>query len=225
MVNENFRWQAWFRSIKQILDDGQVGQVFFAKMHQRNRLTMPHFDHGQGYFTEMEQLLLYEVGTHLLDTSRFLFGEPESVYCRLHHISPEVVGEDVQVITLAYTDMTEVIHDSWASVPIPGLDRPEEEYPWYPRVLEIEGTKGTLRLNPDGWIWLYSDNEKKCWPAPERAMPKAHIAAQQHFIDCLESGEEFETSSEDTIKTMALVYACYRSAEDGRVVRPEEMYE
>lgn len=225
MVNENFRWQAWFQTIKHILEAGQLGQVFFAKVHRRDRLTLPRFNHNQTYFTEMPQLLLYEVGTHLLDTSRFLFGEPESVYCRLHHISPEVVGEDVEVITLAYPDMTEVIHDSWASVPIPGLDRPAEKKPWYPRILEIEGTLGTLRLNPDGQIWLYTDHERKGWPTPEDVMPKAHAAAQQHFIDCLESGEVFETSAEETIKTMALVYACYKSAEEGRVVRVEEMYD
>jgi predicted dehydrogenase len=224
MVNENFRWQVWFRTIKHILETGQVGQVFFAKIYRRSRLTLPSFNHNQTYFTEMPELLLYEVGTHLLDVSRFLFGEPESVYCRLHHISPEVIGEDFLVITLAYPDMTELIHDSWASVPIPGLDRPAEKKTYYPRIMEIEGTYGTLRLNPDGQIRLYTDHERKSWPAPEDVLPKACATTQQHFIDCLENNEEFETSAEETIKTMALVYACYKSAEESRVVRIEEMY-
>ena len=78
----------------------------------------------------MTRLLLYEVGTHLLDVSRFLFGEPDTVYARLHQISVDVKGEDVQVVTLGYPEMTLVIHDSWASVPIPGMDRPEAEHPW-----------------------------------------------------------------------------------------------
>jgi predicted dehydrogenase len=43
----------------------------------------------------------------------------------------------------------------------------------------------------------------------------------QHFIDCLESGAEFETSGVETLKTMALVYAAYLSAEEGRVVDPK----
>jgi len=155
MVNENFRWQAWYRKIKEIIDTGLLGDVFFARRHQRNRLTMPRFDHNQTYFKEMPQLLLYEVGTHLLDVSRFLFGDPQSAHARIHHISPDVIGEDEQVITLAYEHMTLVIHDSWASVPIPDLDRPKFKRRWHQRLLELEGTKGTLVLRP-GWQMLIS---------------------------------------------------------------------
>ena len=54
-------------------------------------------------------------------------------------------------------------------------------------------------------------------------MPDAHIATQQHFIDCLESGQEFEISEEETIKTMAFVYACYQSAESNELIRPKEL--
>jgi predicted dehydrogenase len=202
-----------------------LGDVFFVRIYQRHRLTMPIFDHDQRYFTEMPQLLLYEVGTHLLDVSRYLFGEPQAVYTRLHHISPDVIGEDVQVINLAYENMTMVIHDSWASVPIPDLDRPGFERRWHRRLLEIEGTQGTLVLRPDTSIDFYSDSDEQHWPPAETGMAEAHIAAQQHFIDCLESGAEFETSGEETIRTMALVFACYQSAEQGVVVKPETLIE
>ena len=222
MVNENFRWQAWYRTVKEILDSGAMGKPFFARLHQRHRLTMPTFKHNQTYFTEMSQLLLYEVGTHLLDVSRFLFGEPDNVYARLHRVSPDVEGEDVQVITLGYPDMTVVIHDSWASVPIPGLNRPVEERPWYPRLLEVDGTDGTMVLTADGTLHIYTDADHHDWTCPQDTMSKAHIAAQQHFIDCLENGAEFETSGAETLKTMALVYASYISAEEGRVVVPKD---
>ena len=220
MVNENFRWQAWHRTIKDILNSGELGDVFFAGMHQRHRLTQPEFDHSQSYFADMPRLLLCEVGTHLLDVARYLFGEPQTVYCRLHKISPEVRGEDVQVITLAYPEMTLVIHDSWASVPIPGLDRSEQVFTWYPRLLEIDGRRGTLKHYPDGQIKLFTDSGVKSWAAPQGAMPAAYRTAQQHFVDCLERGEEFETSGAETLKTMALVYACYQSAAAGQSVPP-----
>lgn len=222
MVNENFRWQAWYRKAKELLDSHALGKPFFAKLHQRHRLTMPEFEHGQRYFTEMTRLLLYEVGTHLLDVSRFLFGEPDTVYSRLHRVSPDVKGEDVQIIILGYPEMTLVIHDSWASVPIPRLNRPVEERPWYPRLLEVDGTDGTLVLTADGTLHIYTDADHHDWKCPQDTMPKAHIAAQKHFIDCLENGAEFETSGAETLKTMALVYASYISAEEGRVVVPED---
>jgi predicted dehydrogenase len=49
------------------------------------------------------------------------------------------------------------------------------------------------------------------------------LATQQHFIDCLETGAEFETSGEYNLKTMALVYACYRSVKEGRVINVSEL--
>jgi predicted dehydrogenase len=101
------------------------------------------------------------------------------------------------------------------------LDRPDQEYPWYPRILEIDGTLGTLRLYPDGQIRVFTDSGDETWVAPENAMPRAHIAAQQHFIDCIEGGIEFETSGKDNLKTMALVYSCYQSADKGQIVKPQ----
>jgi predicted dehydrogenase len=223
MINENFRWQDWHRKLKELLDLGAAGRPFLAAMHQRHRLTLPHFDHSQGYFADMPQLLLYEVGTHLLDVSRFLFGEPETVYARLHHISPEVQGEDVQVITLGYPQLSVVIYDSWASVPDPDFDRPADQRRWYPRRFDIDGTLGTLSLRIDGSIHLFSDDGRQTWKCPPDSMQRSHVAGQQHFIDCLINKSEFETSGEDNLKTMALVYACYRSAEQDRAIRAEEL--
>jgi predicted dehydrogenase len=38
-------------------------------------------------------------------------------------------------------------------------------------------------------------------------------ATQQRFIDCLKSGEEFETSGRDYLKTIRAVQAAYESIE------------
>lgn len=212
MVNENFRWQAWFRQAKEVLESGALGQPFFARIHRRNRLTLPEFDHRQSYFVEMPRLVVYEMGTHYLDTFRYLFGEPDSLFARLHHVSPYVVGEDVQLLTLSYPGLTALVNHSWASVPVPGLDDSEEKPGVASPRLEIDGTAGTLTLNCDGSMHLYTDTTHQEWQFSADTGPKSHIAAQQHFIDCLESGAEFETSGAETLKTMALVYAAYHSA-------------
>jgi predicted dehydrogenase len=41
------------------------------------------------------------------------------------------------------------------------------------------------------------------------------FAAQRHFVDSLLNGTEFETNGRDYLKTLAIVDACYRSAETG----------
>jgi predicted dehydrogenase len=92
--------------------------------------------------------------------------------------------------------------------------------------LEIDGTEGTLVMKADGSLHALTDKEHQQWKfSPEHTKPESHIAAQQHFIDCLETGAEFETSGAETLKTMALVYAAYLSAEEGRVVDPGELLE
>jgi predicted dehydrogenase len=223
MVNENFRWQAWFQKARALLDEGALGPPFLAVMHQRSRLSLPRFTHAQTYLREMPRALLYEFGTHQLDVMRFLFGEPETVYARLHRVSPEFAGEDVETIVLGYTGMTCVIYDSWASVPMPDTDRPAEPRRWNPRLLEIDGVHGTFSIRADGSVHLFTDTDHQQWATAQDTIPRSHTRAQQHFIDCLESGAEFATNGEETLKTMALVYACYQSSEEGRVVRPAEV--
>jgi len=226
MVNENFRWQAWYRQVKELIDSGALGAVFLAKLHRHSRFTLPDFSHTQAYLADMPRLAVYELGVHFLDTFRFLFGEPESVFARLHHISPHMKGEDVELMTLSYPAMTGLIDHSWASVVVPGLDEPAEPFEGQaaPR-LEVNGSQGTLALKADNSLHLYTDTDHRQWQFGEDVRPKAHVAAQQHFIDCLESGTEFETSGAETLETMALVYACYLSAEEGRAVNPQELLE
>ena len=108
----------------------------------------------------------------------------------------------------------------WASVPVPGLDHPGAEGPELasPPRLEIDGTEGTLALGADGWMRLFSDGGYQEWYFSEDTWPASRAAAQQHFIDCLESGAEFETSGAETLRTMGLVYACYQSAKENQTV-------
>lgn len=225
MINENWRWQPWHRKTKELLDVGALGEPFVANIHHRSRFSLPEFDHRQAYMKDMSRWAVYEVGVHYLDTFRFLFGEPDTVFCRLHRASSDIKGEDVQLIMLGYEGLTCLINQSFASVPVPGIDKPQETGtpPRMAHGLQIDGTKGTLILKPDNSLHLFTDSEHQQWQFPLNGMAESHIAAQQHFIDCLESGTQFETDGPETLKTMTLVYACYLSAREGRAVVPKEV--
>jgi len=217
MINENFRWQAWHRKINQLLQERVVGEPFVAQIHRRLRVSLPDFRHRQKYMQEMPHWAVYEMGVHYLDVFRFLFGEPSSVYCRLHKISPHVQGEDVQIIVLGYQDLTCVVTHSYASVPVPEIDlRPDDEDSWnITNPFEIDGTDATLALNTDGSLHLYSDGKHLHWEFGNNALHSSRVTTLQHFIDQLDEGKSFETSGEDNLKTMALVYAAYDSAATG----------
>jgi predicted dehydrogenase len=82
MVNENWRWQAWYREMKSMIKQGMLGTVYTAYFAMR-----PGDGWGeqpyplQPYFKDMEKFLVFETGVHFVDTFRYLFGEIKSVCC------------------------------------------------------------------------------------------------------------------------------------------------
>ena len=90
-------------------------------------------------------------------------------------------------------------------------------------LVRVEGTGGTACLERDGVLTLYTDDGEQQWAFPSDTIDQSFVAAQRHFIQCLQTGQEPGTSGAETLKTMALVFAAYRSAEEGRVVQVEEM--
>lgn len=222
MINENYRWQGWFRQARTLLDAGRVGRPFAARLVRRIRFTLPRFDHTQSYLATMPQLLVYEMGSHWFDVFRFLFGDPQTVYARIARVSPHLQGEDVALLVLGYPDLTCTIETSWASVPIPGIDLLPGDKTGAPR-LEIEGTDGTLSLACNGTLHLHTDATHERWHFDAQELKRSHVAAQQHFLDCLSSGAEFETSGAATLRTLALIQAAYLSAAENRVVELPEL--
>ena len=221
MINENFRWQGWYRKLKEVLDRDVIGKPFHASLHQRQNVTMPRFNHNQTYFKDMPLLIVYEMGIHYLDVMRFLFGDPTSLYARLHHISPETTGEDVEIVVLSYPEMTAVMQHSWASRPVPMLDyQPTEDaLPKPPPLFGVDGTHGTISLQSDGCLTVQThDGLIQQFTFDASVQHESRRSTQQHYVDCLCNDAPFESDPEDTLKTLQLVYATYESAESGQVI-------
>ena len=217
MINDNWRWQAWYREIKTILDAGRLGQVFSVYLAMR-----PGDGWGlepyavQPYFREMPRFLLFETGLHYADTLRFLFGEVVSVYCRIRRVNPAITGEDVAVVCLNFVDGLSAIFDGNRVAHTSSVRPPMNGF------LRIEGTEGNLRADEAGRLFLMPRGESE--RPHEYAIPGGYrggsvVAAQQHFVDCLAEGTEFETNGRDYRKSAEIVFACYQSAAEDRVVR------
>jgi len=96
VVHENFRFQPWFREIKNQLDDNSIGTVLQATFRLR-----PGDGQGpnaylerQPYFRDMQNFLIHETGVHYIDVFRYLFGEPDAMSADLHRLNPAIKGED-----------------------------------------------------------------------------------------------------------------------------------
>ncbi len=223
MVNENWRWQAWYREIKKILDQGVIGKPFYARFFTRRgdgRGDQPFA--RQPYFRDMPRFLLYETICHFIDTARYLWGEIDSIFSVHRRIHPEIVGEDFTLTTLTMENgMTVFIDANRYTEPEPSAD---------PRtfgVLSVEGREGKLDLLTNADIRISpigSQSYIHSYHLPTAGyFGDSCRATQQHFVDCLLSGEPFETSGQDYLHTFQVVFAGYESAETGRSVVPSHI--
>jgi predicted dehydrogenase len=223
-INENWRWRSWYRELKRLLDGGVVGRPHYIRIARHSNVTLPRPDGSlpplfvnQSYTLEMDRLILYEWGIHLIDVLRFLLGEVTSVYARMERVSPVCKGEDRAHLTLEVGGVTGLIDISWAT-----LDR-EERFSQLERVT-LEGDAGTVHLLPDedDTLQITTADGVGRWPAfdvsPEAAYQASYTAAQRHFIQCLREGQSPETEASDNLKTLAATFAAYESAAKNQVI-------
>lgn len=218
MVNENWRWQPWFRKIRRLIGTGAIGEPFYARFTiRRGDGRGDHPFGNQPYFKDMPLLLLYESTVHYVDTSRYLWGEIASIHSLHRRLNPNLIGEDFTLTTLTMQNGMTVVIDAnrYTDPPIPD--------PTCFGSLTVEGTEGQLQLGFDASICIEPiDGAPSTHPYD---LPAAGYfgdscrATQQHFVDCLLSGEEFETEGRSYLATtFRAVFAGYESAETGRTI-------
>jgi predicted dehydrogenase len=86
-VHENWRWQTPIRSLRQVLDEGRIGIPFRARVDMISGF--PVFD-NQPFLKTLRNFIITDLGSHILDVARVLFGEAGSVYCRTHKIHADI---------------------------------------------------------------------------------------------------------------------------------------
>lgn len=217
MVHENWRFRPWYRALRAAIDAGSAGRVIRLRLaHRDTRALRPDGFADQPYFAAMPRLILLEMGPHLIDTARFLMGEIHGVVARLDRFGPGHPGEDCATLLLRFASGAAGVLDlSWCAPA--GTARPE----WALNETVVEGDQAALRLRPDGQIdRLDHDGGARILPVPlppdDRVYVDGYAATQRHFIDGILHGRPHETSGAQTLRTMDVLWAAYRSAESGR---------
>jgi predicted dehydrogenase len=221
MVHENFRFQPWYREIKQLLDQRVIGETLFS-ITFRSRLGDGWGDDAylnrQPYFRDMPQLLVYETGVHFIDTFRYLAGEIDGVYAALKRLNPVIRGEDRALLVFHFASGALGV---WDANRYNECNHPDPRYTFGEML--VEGSGGTIRLYLDGRLTIQPLGE------PEREHNYVHErrgfagdcvhATLKHFVQCLISGTEFETHGVDYLRTLCVQDAVYESAQRGEMVR------
>jgi predicted dehydrogenase len=219
LVHENWRWQAPIRRMKAILDSGELGTLVRARIDFANSFSV--FD-NQPFLKTLERFILSDVGTHILDVSRFLFGEATDLYCQTRRMRADIAGEDVAtVIMRKQNGLTVTCNMSYAS---------RWEYDRFPQtMIAVEGTRAGVSLGPDYEVNLFTAHGKQVehvaiptypWAHPEYALIHASVVdCQRNLLAALRRELLAETTGDDNLQTLALVDAAYESARSGTAVR------
>jgi predicted dehydrogenase len=217
MINENWRWQPWYRAIKELIEAGAIGQITTITLtrHEAEALSTPPFP-NQRYFVDMERFLLLESVIHLIDVARFLGGEICEIYCDQRWLSGASRGEDNVCLHLRLRGgVWGIIYSTRCSEP--DVEDPICDY------ARIEGKNGFVRLDRDGTMTvkpLFRPAFRHEYVIPTAGYRGESVRmALQHFADCLSAEKPFETKGEDYLQqVMRAVFAGYESAETRKSV-------
>lgn len=220
-IHENFRFQTPIRACKALMEEGFIGKPF------KGRLTFcsgfPVFD-NQPALAELERFILIDLGVHILDMARFLFGEVERIYCQTQKINPNIKGEDVANIFLTMKNgvncFTEVSYASQLE---------EETFPQ--TLILVEGNEGSIRLDKDYKITLsqkgkeskkiFADPPHFHWEDPDYALAHSSmVACNRDILLDLLGEKQSENTGKENLKAIELVFLSYESALHNKVLTP-----
>ena len=220
MVHENFRWQRPMLRVKQAAV--KIGEPFYGRVSFRSGFDV-YAD--QPYLKTDERFILYDLGVHLFDLTRFFLGEAESLLCHTSRVNPEINGEDVA------TALLKMQNGAHATVEMSYASQLEQEL--FPQTLvHLEGSEGSATLGADYQITVKSkfgvqkiDASPEALPwatTPPNAIPESVVNIQRHFIECLREGKTPDTSGEDNLKTLKLTFGAYESAAENKLLNLED---
>jgi hypothetical protein len=207
MVHENFRWQPWYRKIKELQIAGAIGE--FTHIHVLTRFgdgwgEQAYLDR-QPFFRDYPRLLIYETGVHFIDTFRFLLGEVKEVYAHLRRLNPVIRGEDAGQLFLCFESGATAI---WDANRYNETEAPNPRYTF--GEIRVDATGGHLTMDSEANIRVKKLGEP-AWN-PDYARENRNFAGdcvyalQRHFVDCMLSGREFESSGREYLKTLEVVF-------------------
>jgi D-apiose dehydrogenase len=217
-IHENYRWQAPVRRFKQIIESGVIGNPFKARVSFLSGF--PVFD-NQPFLMELDHFILTDMGSHVLDVVRFLFGECSSLWCQTRAVNPKIKGEDLAVMLLEMSNGIPVYTEmSYASI--------IENDTFSTLNVLVEGEKGSVLLGPKFEIRTTTREGTKSeivtfpsysWADPDYIVNhESGVHINRNILEDIKGNSKAENTGEDNLETVRLIWAGYKSAATGEKI-------
>jgi D-apiose dehydrogenase len=222
-VHENFRFQAPFRRVAQLLRDGAIGEPSWGRVSFRTQYDIYS---GQPYLLNEQRFVILDLGVHVCDLARALLGEVAHVTAETQRRNPSARGEDTATMMLKHTNgAVSMVECTYGARRLPD--------PFPQTLVELEGTTGSILLREDFKLHVVSDGrvteehadaEVLPWASrPWHIIQESVLATCSHILESLKAGRAPDVSAEDNFKTYAVCEAAYEAASLGRSVQPEAL--
>ncbi len=212
-VHENFRFQPWYRKIKNLIDEGFLGDVYQASFRLRpgdGQGKEAYLDR-QPYFQQMEKFLIYETAVHWVDTFRYLLGNPVAVTADLRQLNPVIAGEDAGIVIFEMEGGKRALFDG---------NRLGSHRAKNPRLTMgefwLDGSNGTLMLDGEGRITFTAHGSDRDETIPfdwkdVQFGGDCVYALQDHVVRHILDGSPAENLGEDYLTVTRIQEAIYTS--------------
>ncbi len=224
MMHFNSRFFAPITFLKSYIDQGNLGEIYYAKAGWLRRRGIPF---GTGWFTRKAQAgggPLIDIGVHVLDVTLWLMGNPEvasvsgTTYSKLGTEITERMGRPFDVEDLASgfirfkNGATLFLESSWAQNLV---GKNDDKY------FELYGYKGGANLKYSNPVSLRLTEDRYgaiCELEPTK-FNFTQETPQQHFIKSILEDKEPLATAEHGVQVMKILDAIYLSARKGEEVK------
>ncbi|OFY76571.1 MAG: oxidoreductase, partial [Bacteroidetes bacterium RBG_19FT_COMBO_42_7] len=221
-IHENYRWQAPVRRFKQIVDSGIIGKPSKARVSFLSGF--PVFE-NQPFLKELDHFILTDMGSHVLDVIRYLFGECEELWCQTRAVNRGIKGEDMATVMLKMKNGMPVYSElSYASI--------VEHDSFSTLYILVEGENGSVYLGPKFEIRTTTRKGTESeivkfpfysWADPDYIVNhESGIHVNRNILEDMLGKARAENTAEDNLETVRLIWACYESAAKGKIIKIEE---
>lgn len=222
MAAQNFRWAPATMALKAAVDDGQIGEVYYAEATALRRMGIPSW--GDFHRSELSAGgPLLDIGVHMLDQTLWLMGNPRAVRVsatidrRFGHL-PEIAALrggawdpatfDVEDFAVAFIRLESgaslLLRASWAA----HLDTMQT------MSTRLVGTLAGATTDPPAIYRLRGGlpTEEKFTNLPQSRAYELEVA---HFLDVARGRAEPLVREEETMNVQRILNAAYDSAARG----------
>jgi len=226
MINFSYRFTAQSQALKDRVDAGILGDVYFARTVWHRRRGLPRFGGWFGQKAISGGGPLIDLGVHRLDLALWLMGYPKPVWVMSSTYNPiatalaaeagvEYDVEDLAVAMVRFENgATLELEASWAA-------HIQERELMETRLL---GTKGGLvqRNRNEGYEFeaeIYFDRDGAQFDMKLHAPPKGRQSAMHHYVESIVNDQPYTATGQEGLLVMEILDAIYESAKRGKPIR------